>query len=485
MVDKRSLLRLVFPLLLLASTPATTVAQSAATKGGWSEPFPWPHVTIHTILLPNGKVLTWEREDAGSLPGEGIAPAVVWNPATATFTNVTYAGVDLFCAGHSFLPDGKLFITGGRYVDNVGADETTIFNFANNTWTAGPKMNAGRWYPTNTTLPNGEVLIVSGDMSGVKTPDPLPQVRRTNGTLRDLTGAMLKMQLYPRMHVAPDGRVFTSSPAKRSRWLDTSGTGKWTLGPASKFGLRSYGGSVMYDVGKILLVGGGNPPTRTAETIDLTASKPAWKSTDSMQFKRRQLNATLLADGKVLVTGGTSAQGFSNGNGAVLASEIWNPSTGTWTTGASMEIPRLYHSTALLLPDGRVLSTGSGKPAFNDIDRLNGEIYSPPYLYNSNGTLATRPVIGSAPASVGYGDTFFVGTAQASQISKVSWIRIGSVTHATNMDQRFQWLAFTHVGGGLEVTAPANANLSPPGHYLLFILNDSGVPSVAKFVRIG
>jgi hypothetical protein len=242
----------------------------------------------------------------------------------------------------------------------------------------------------------------------------------------------------------------------------------------------------MYEVGKILIMGGGNPPTNTAETIDLTASKPAWKSTASMQFKRRQLNATLLADGKVLVTGGTSAQGFSNGNGAVLASEIWNPSTGNWTTGASMQIPRLYHSTALLLPDGRVLSTGSGKPAStHDIDRLNGEIYSPPYLFNANGTLAARPVIGSTPASVGYGQTFFVGTAQATQISKVSWIRIGSVTHASNMDQRFQSLAFTKVSGGLNVTAPANANLSPPGYYLLFILNGSGVPSVAKFVRIG
>jgi hypothetical protein len=476
----------LFLLLVFGSAAGQSLVAQSATKGSWTAPFPWPHVAIHMNLLPNGKVLTWEREDPGSAFGQGIAPAAVWNSTNGSFTNVTYANVDLFCAGHSFLPDGKLFVTGGHYKDHFGAEETSIFDYATNSWSAGPDMNAGRWYPTNTTLANGEVLIVSGDMTGNNTPDPLPQVRRTSGSLRNLTGALLEMPLYPRMHLAPDGRVFNSGPLKQTRFLNTSGTGSWQSGRLAKWGYRSYGSSVMYDVGKILIVGGGNPPTNTAEIIDLKASNPAWKFTGAMQYKRRQMNATLLADGKVLATGGSSSNAFSDANGAVLAAEIWNPSTGTWTAGASMQIPRLYHSTAVLLPDGRVLSAGSGQPASDhDIDRLNGEIYSPPYLFNSNGTLATRPVISSAPASTGYGQVFFVGTAQATQISKVSWIRIGSVTHSFNTDQRFLPLSFTKVSGGLNVTAPANANLSPPGYYMLFILNGSGVPSVARFMRIG
>jgi hypothetical protein len=192
------------------------------------------------------------------------------------------------------------------------------------------------------------------------------------------------------------------------------------------------------------------------------------------------VNATVLPDGKVLVTGGSSAPG-NDAAGAILAAEMWDPATGSWTTMASMQVPRLYHSTAVLLPDGRVLSAGGGRPPAKDggTNNLNAEIYSPPYLFNG-----PRPTIGSAPATIGYGQTFAVQTPDAASIAKVRLIRLSSVTHSTNMNQRIETLSFTQASDGLNVTVPSNRNLLPPGHYMLFILNGAGVPSIATIVQV-
>ena len=249
-------------------------------------------------------------------------------------------------------------------------------------------------------------------------------------------------------------------------------------------GVRDYGSAVMYEPGKVLVMGGGDPPKNTAEVIDLNAASPSWRLVDSMQFSRRQINATLLPDGKVLVTGGTAAPGFSDPSGHVDAAELWDPATENWTTLASSSgIPRVYHSTALLLPDGRVLSTGGN-------DHPETEIYSPPYLFKG-----ARPTITSAPASVAYGQSFFVGTPNAAAISKIRILRLSSVTHAFNQSQYINELSFSQTPGGLNVTAPraptaigspsAPPVVAPPGHYLLFILNGSGVPSVAPIIRLG
>ena len=223
---------------------------------------------------------------------------------------------------------------------------------------------------------------------------------------------------------------------------------------------RDYGSAVMYAPGKVLVMGGGDPPTNTAEVIDLNQPSPTWRAVGSMAFARRQLNATLLPDGSVLVTGGTSSPGFSDPAGAVHAAELWNPMTEQWRTLASSSgIPRVYHSTALLLPDGRVLSMGgNGYP--------QSEIYSPPYLFNG-----TRPTITSAPTSVAYGQSFFVQTPDAATISKVTLLRLSSVTHAFNMSQHISTLSVSQTPGGLNVVAPSGATVAPPGRYLLFILN--------------
>jgi hypothetical protein len=145
---------------------------------------------------------------------------------------------------------------------------------------------------------------------------------------------------------------------------------------------------------------------------------------------------------------------------------------------ASNSVARVYHSTALLLKDGRVLLTGSGD-ADGSTNHFDAELFSPPYLFNG-----TRPKISSAPSTVGYGQSFFVETPQAASITRVTWVRLGSVTHAFDSNQRFNELSFTRTSTGLNVTAPGSRNLAPPGHYMLFILNGKEVPSVARVVRI-
>jgi Domain of unknown function (DUF1929)/Kelch motif len=294
---------------------------------------------------------------------------------------------------------------------------------------------------------------------------------------RKLTGAARALPWYPRTFLAPNGKVFYAGEKKTTYYLSTSGTGSWTLVGDRRYGVRDYGSAVMYQPGRILYAGGGRT-TATAEIIDLNQAAPVWKMTDPMAFPRRHLNATILPDGKVLVTGGSSGTDFSDERRAVHAAELWDPNTGHWTTLASNQISRVYHSTSLLLKDGRVLHTGSGD-ASGEIDHRDAEIFSPPYLFQG-----ARPTISSAPTSVKYGTSFVIGTPDPAAISRVTWIRLGSVTHAFDMNQRFVELSFQRVSGGLNTAAPTNRNLAPPGHYLLFVLNAKGVPSVARIVRI-
>ena len=197
-----------------------------------------------------------------------------------------------------------------------------------------------------------------------------------------------------------------------------------------------------------------------------------------MAFRRRHVNATLLPTGDVLVTGGTAGPGMNDVPGSVHQAEIWNPTTGTWKTLAANSIDRIYHSTAILLPDARVLVAGSGERATNT-DEFDAEIFSPPYLFRGS-----RPTLSSVPAALQYGSSFAVGTPDAGSIARVTLVRPGSVTHAINMSQRFISLAFQPNAGGLSVTAPANGNLAPPGDYLLFLVSADGVPSVGRFVNL-
>jgi hypothetical protein len=434
--------------------------------GQWTAPFPWANVAVHLSLLPDGKVLSF------GLSGR----PQVWDPVTGAFTSVPSPS-QVFCAGHSYLPDGRLLVAGGNNHPTEpanGLPNINIFNPATRSWTASVAMRRGRWYPTTTMLANGDVVIMAGkdEIGGT--------VREievwSSGLLRVLSSAAMGFPLYPRTFLAPNGKIFYAGETSATKYLDPTGTGSWSPVATRKYGQRDYGAAVMYDDGKILYVGGGRT-TNTAEIIDLNAAIPAWQWTGSMAFARRHLNATVLPTGDVLVTGGTSGITFSDERTPIRATELWNPTTGVWTTLASNTINRVYHATSILMPDGRVLHTGSGDAG---TDQRNAELFSPPYLF-----LGPRPTITAAPVVVGYGTSFSVTTPEASSITKVSLIRIGSTTHAFDMNQRFQRLSFSRQAGALTVLAPNSPNRAPPGHYMLFILGTNGVPSVAKIIRLG
>jgi galactose oxidase len=495
-------------------------------RGEWGPVFPLPNVGIHAHVLPTGLVLMWGRRDDPNQsldadppspirPGTPPAPAArstpfVWDPSTGHTTatkmptladKVTPA--NLFCSGHAFLPDGRLLVVGGHRRDGDGLNQTTVYDPFHDSWTPSSVMNDGRWYPTATGLADGSVLILSGSFrppGGNSVLNIVPQVW-SGGTLTSIAnnpnGAL---DLYPRAHVAASGRVLTTGSVEETWSLDISGGGHWTdLGIKRANGQRDYAPSVLYDVDKVVYIGGGLPPIANAERIDLTQAHPAWQDPNTpnarMTFPRRQHNATILPDGSVLVTGGTRSGGnappenFNNLDPGqpVHVAELWDPLSGTWTQLAAEEVDRCYHSTAVLLPDGRVLSAGGGE--FFPVEAVtqandpadthrDAQLFSPPYLFKG-----PRPVISTAPDAVNYGATFHVGTAQANDVDTVTWVRLSSVTHSFNTGQRFVKLDHKLGAGGLDVTAPSSPNHCPPGHYMMFLIH-AGVPSVAKIMRV-
>jgi hypothetical protein len=455
-------------LLLFVVAVAVRSNAQASTQGQWSAVANWPTRAVHASLLPDGRVFFV------SYYAESLHPNL-WDPVSNTFTATASSSYALFCAGHTTLADGRVFIAGGHIADYTGYAHAVIFDPATNGFTSVPDMNAGRWYPTTTTLPNGDALVVSGDINSNTNVDALPQVFQfATNTWRNLTTAQLSLALYPNMLVAPNGKVFNAGPSRQTRYLDTAGTGAWSNVAVLNFsGFRDYGPAVMYAPGKVAVFGGADPPTATAEKIDLNATTPAWTFTSSMHYPRRQHNAVILPDGKVFIVGGSSAGGFDTSTSPVLPTEMWDPATGQFTVMASIAVYRGYHSTALLLADGRVLSAGG------NVGGANAQLFSPPYLF-----AGTRPSIASAPVSAGYGQTVFIGTPDAASITEVTLLREASVTHTNNMSQGFQTLSFTATSTGLNVTMPANANLATPGYYMLFILNGSGVPSVGSIIQV-
>jgi Domain of unknown function (DUF1929)/Bacterial Ig domain len=466
---------------------AAAVATDPGQVGRWGPTVDWPVVGIHVALLPNGKVLAWDSvgdRATETFPVHDFTRATVYDPATGTHTQANVdTGHNVFCAGFAHLPDGRLFLAGGNKDAQLnGIEQTHVFNPANNTWSVGANMAAGRWYPSVTPLTNGEMLITEGG------PD-VPEVRKTDGTLRTLSSASLNLPLYPWLDVAPDGQVFHSGPDQTLRKLDPAGTGSWQS-VGQRDGIhRDYGSHAVFDVGKTLVAGGGSSSS-DARVIDTNGATPQVAATSPMAFGRRQHNLTLLADGSILATGGNSTgASLVDMNGGVYNAERWNPATGQWTTLAAQAVTRQYHSTALLLPDGRVLSSGGGICwTCDQVGYLakNAEIFTPPYLFKNDGSgqLAPRPEITGAPGTVSHGTSFQITTPNAASIRKVGLIRLGSQTHSVEMEQRYLPLGFTAGSGTLTANVPANAHTAVPGVYMLFIVDSAGVPSVAKMVTI-
>jgi galactose oxidase len=476
---------LLFAMLpgLVVLSSASAVGPDPSVVGEWTTPFEIGVVGIHSVLLPSGKVLLFEKPSGAVGVGSS---AVVWDPVTgfqsgpppsATWDNANVPDpLDLFCAAQSMTSEGRLIVVGGhKYgaVNEVGTPETTLFNTGSSRWARGPVLREPRWYATTIELGNGRILIFSGLSTAGNYIAPVDSYNPASNALKRLPfSANETMALYPRMFVLPNGKLIRVGPDVQTKLFDPA-TATWSTLTNIDGSFRSGEMAVLLPgLKKILVAGGDQPSLATARILDTSEATPTWRATGSMAFGRRWGNAVMLADGTVLAVGGGAEATYV---GPVFASELFDPVTETWTTMASQTASRMYHSTAILLPDGRVLSAGQT----NGTLQTTAEIYSPPYLFHG-----ARPTISSAPPSVEYGAGFQISTPNAADIARVALVRPGSVTHSMHFDQRYVDLQYTKGSGVLNATAPANGNEAPPGWYMLFVLNSTGVPSVASWVHV-
>ncbi|MCC6613454.1 MAG: DUF1929 domain-containing protein [Anaerolineae bacterium] len=515
---------------------------------------------VHMSLLHTGKVLYYSGFRVAELVKTQTR---VWNPKTGEIKQPDTPS-DLFCAAHAFMPDGRLLSTGGTleyrnlpaipplvirntrriapFVTRLylrlaklipalasisqftltGSTQLYLFNPLTEQWEYAGDMPEGRWYPTNTPLPDGRMLLLSGTNEGGARGEKAAALinRRVEvfDSLRGLEQVAVIPQaaaphhvpggsgdphlesfptVYPRMHVLPlseadkaafpAGKAFCAGYGAQSKMLNLS-TWEWTDVAQLNWAPRDDGCSVLLPLrppdyrARVLNFGGHRPlgggdiePTETAEMIDLSVEDPEWVHVEPMQHQRLNACAALLPDGKVMVIGGNKTGQFDD---PVFDIQVYDPDTGHWTTVAPMTVPRRYHSTAVLLPDGRVLSAGT-----TPLERIETrmEVYSPYYLFRGQ-----RPVINSSPDTLAYGEAFEVGyTCEEGELARAVLIRPGSATHAFDMNQRYVEVEITaRADHSLTITAPRDVHVAPPGYYMLFLLNDRDVPSEAKFVRL-
>ena len=496
--------------------------------GAWTGQVQIDGLAINSILLPTGKVLwfaypekdTWYESRTGR-PDEEVdwAEAYIFDPATNTSvrrdppidpgSGLPY---NIWCAGQTLLRDGRVLVAGGNldYYSATspkyrGHNVVLTFNPFNETWTVQPPMAGGRWYPTLTELPDGRVVIVAGlDANGPTGPGSNDDVEvftpsadlNGRGTIQKVTDR--SFGLYPHMFLTPAGKLLIVGPDEGdgaildpATWAFQETPDLPAFGPLG--GRREWGAATLLPSGPAgpttLLVNGGSPAeganyndapaTDTSLFVDLASG--AISPAPAMKRARSHLNTTILPDGTLFTNGG--GIGSDSDEGALYAKpvytgELYNPATGTWTETDPQKDERTYHSTSLLLPDGRVISMGDDRKEHSDNRAFRTlEYYSPPYLHRG-----ARPTITTAPAGTPYGVPVGIGTPDA--IAKAVIIKLGATTHALDTDQRSLSLSFAAAPGGISVTMPTSANAAPPGYYQLFLLNGAGVPSVSKIIRI-
>ncbi len=476
--------------------------------GTWRTlPYQMPINPISATLLRTGEVLivAGSENDANN-HGSGAAAYrnAIWDPTGVDETSIVVREIsyDVFCSGTAQLPHGRTLIVGGSSdYSFTGERRSSIFDPATGQFAQSQSMTDGRWYATATTLGDGRIMAFSG----------LGSTGATNMTVEIYDPANpgagwgtpitepFTPPLFPRAFLLPNGKVFYTGQGSGSRnatgWFFDPVAKSWTL-TATTTRNRTYGGCVLFPLlppsytPKVMCLGGGSPATNTTETIDLSAATPSWTPGASMSTGRIELNTVLLPDGRVLAAGGSLNN--EEPDTAGRTADLYDSVSGGRGSGGTASYSRLYHSTALLLPDATVAVMGSN-PA--DRGKYLGaiEIYTPPYLYDAADKAITtnRPAITDVtPSVVGYGTGFSVTYTGAASIGSAVLVRPGSTTHAFDMEQRVVGLCGPSPqpacsgSGTLGLTAPANGNIAPPGYYMLFLLDPSGVPSVARFVEL-
>jgi hypothetical protein len=453
----------------------------------------WPLIPIHAALLPDGRVMSYGTDLSGN-QGAKLHYSV-WDPRKGTgadahlvFPNTT--GTDVFCGAQALLPSGQLLIAGGDDTingqRNYANPDINVFDPSSNALTGAPdvRMMVPRWYPTLLTLNTGETLVLAGWQNPGRLVAPVPEVFTSASQWRRLDGVLSEEAfsgenaLYPRAFQAPNGKVFVLNRQGNSYYLDPTGEGSISKTPLSLPPAHQFLPAIMYAPGKILSLRFGDK----AYAVDISGMTPVATQVASVGQDRVNGSLTVLPDGKVFVSGGSPQD--NNPKGVAMTSAIWDPASDAWSTGATAQQMRLYHSISMLLPDGSVLTGGGGAPGPQT--NLNAEIYYPPYLYKKDGSgkPAVRPMVIFPPTAVHWGSKFPV--AATSPISRVTLVRAGSVTHTVDFDQRFIDLPLSQTPGFVRfATAPADANAAPPGFYMMFVFDWNGVPSVASMVRIG
>ena len=476
--------------------------------GTWTVlPYQMPINPVSASLLPDGKVLIVagsENDKTNNSEGAESYRAAIWDPTRTTerriaIQNLTY---DVFCSGTAALPDGRSLIVGGTSDYTFkGENRASIFDPATHQFTQSQNMVDGRWYATATTLGDGRIMAMSGrkQNGAVSQTVEIYDLSNAGAGWSAPTSVPFRPPLYPRVALLPNGTVFYTGQGSgrnnASAYIFNPATGSWTVSATSTRN-RSYGSSVLLPlqppqyVPRVMNFGGGSPATRTTEIIDLSAASPAWMPGPSMSAARIQMNAVILPNGKVLAEGGSLNHERPDAQGRMA--DLYDPVSNTMSSAGSAAYSRLYHSTALLLPDATVLSMGSN-PGVRRGYEAAMEIYTPAYLYDANDKLITknRPQITALSFSgpMGYDVPFRVSYKSSSPIGSAVLMRPGSSTHATDMDQRFIGLCgatspCSASDNALDLTTPPNGNIAPPGYYMLFLVDSAGVPSEAEFIQL-
>jgi hypothetical protein len=464
-------------LLALAIHPAGAVSipvlSHPETTGEWALPVMIPFGPIHAQVLPNGKVLLVRSS----------TEIGIWNPETSSMDEMispvpTAFHQELNCSGHMVLNDGRVMFVGGTDISTGAASAGTVYlDPATHAWTLGPQMHTGRWYPTLVATPDHEMLAFAGMPPGEA---PLVEKLESDGAWHVLEGAELEMLTYPHSFWLPSGKIVRTGPEPQTMFFDPASS-TWSEGPL----LESPGvfnSVLMPGLERVLVVAGRRPNlVPSVVTHDATAvhvldvhGEPTWRRTASMNTNLEDvigINLVLLPDASILAVGGGIDPNVP---------ELFDTGAETWASMDAGVHSRGHHSVAVLLPDGRVLSSG-GDPDGPLANPASVEIFSPPYLFRG-----PRPSIAAAPSALAYHDAVTVATGNASDIQRVALIGLGANTHAVNFGQRFVNVSFSKSSPtDLLVQTPASANEAPPGWYMLFVVNGAGVPSVAKIVRVG